>query len=187
MHETLDGPVLGIARPAHATYIDDVTVHGAEWVAVFRDSLYAVARMAAKGLPLSAAKCHFVGEEQAILGVEILGPTREFRIGNKALKLLLGCTLPRSHRELQALLGKFNFCSQFLPDYRRRAKPLLALLSSRSDGKWTAEHTCIANDLAREVRKRIRLGIVDFAREGRLHVDCDYTDCSAILTQGAGD
>ena len=92
-------------------YIDDVTVHGMQWVKVFRDSLYAVARMAAKGLPLSAPKCHFVSEKQAILGVEILGSTHEFRIGNKALKLLLGCTLPRSQRELQALIGKFNFCS----------------------------------------------------------------------------
>ena len=50
-----------------------------------------------------------------------------------------------------------------------------------------SEHTQVANNLAREVRKRIRLGIVDFTQEGRMHVDCDCTDCSAILSQGTGD
>ena len=92
-------------------YIDNVTVHGMWWVKVFWDSLYAVSRMATKGLPLSVPKCHFVSENQAILEVEILGSTHKFCIGNKALKLLLGCTLPRLQCELQALIGKFNLCS----------------------------------------------------------------------------
>ena len=30
-------------------------------------------------------------------------------------------------------------------------------------------------------------GIVDFVQEGRLHVNCDCTDFSVILSQGAGD
>ena len=114
-----------------------------------RDSIRAVARLGAKGLPLGADKCHFLGDELTILGFEVQAPTGEYRVGGKALGLLLGAQLPRTVCELQGLLGKFSFCSSFIPDYRRKVKPLLSLLQSRSDGKWTLAHTQIANDLAR--------------------------------------
>ena len=32
-----------------------------------------------------------------------------------------------------------------------------------------------------KARKRIKLGIIDFAQPARLHVDCDSQDCSAVL------
>ena len=187
MHATLDGPVLDIPRPQHATYIDDVTVHGKGWAAVMRDSIRAVARLGAKGLPLGADKCFFLGDEVTILGYEVQAPAGEYRVGAKALGLLLGAQLPRTVRELQGLLGKFNFCSTFIPDYRRKVRPLLSLLQSRNDGRWTKEHTQIANDLARCVQQRIKLGLPDYTVAGRLHVDCDERDCSAILVQGVGE
>ena len=100
MYETLEGEVLAIPPPRHATYIDDVNVHGQEWVGVMRDSLYAVARMAAKGLPLGADKCCFLCREPVVLGFKVDGPQGEYRIGPKALKQLLGSGLPRSVKEL---------------------------------------------------------------------------------------
>ena len=100
-----------IPRPRHTTYIDDVTVHGTEWERVMRDSLYAVARLGAKGLPLGADKCFFLSDRQVILGIEVDGPRGDYRIGPKALRQLLGAGLPRSTKELQGLLGKFNFCA----------------------------------------------------------------------------
>ena len=96
MHEALDGHVLGVPRPRHATYIDNVTVPGRGWVDTFRDSMYAMARLAAKGLPLAADKCHFIDDTQLVLGLEVLGATGEYRVGNKALKVLLGGGLPRT-------------------------------------------------------------------------------------------
>ena len=86
MHETLDGDVLGIAHPRHTTYIDDVNVHGGCWVKVMRDSLCAVARMAAKGLLLGSDKRHFLTNEPVVLGFEVDGPRGEYRVGPKALK-----------------------------------------------------------------------------------------------------
>ena len=54
--------------------------------------------------------------------------------------------------QLQGLLGSLNFCSNFIPDYRRKIKPLLKLLHKDNDGKWTLEHTALLNELARTVQ-----------------------------------
>ena len=63
-----------------------------------------------------------------ILGFKLQAPTGKYHIGSKALKLLLGTQLPRTIKEFQGVLGKFNFCSTFIPDYQRKVRPLLSLL-----------------------------------------------------------
>ena len=95
---------------------------------MMKDSIQAVTRFGAKGLPLGADKCFFLGEELMILGLKVQAPTSKYCIESKALKLLLGAQLPRTFKELQGLLGKFNFCSTFIPDYQRKVCPLLSLL-----------------------------------------------------------
>ena len=75
-----------------------------------QDSMYAVVRMATKGFPLGADKCAFLSHEPVVLGLEIDGPQRKFRVGSKALKQLLGIGLPHMHKELLGLMKKMNFC-----------------------------------------------------------------------------
>ena len=60
-----------------------------------------------------------------------------------------------------------------MPDYRRRVRPLLSLLSSRSTRRWTLEHTSVANKIAMLIQQRIQLGLVDYTLPGRLHIDVD--------------
>ena len=100
MHETLDGNVLEIVHSRHATYIDNVNVHGACWVRVMGDSLCAVSHMVAKHLPLGSDKCHFLINIPFVLGYEVDGPREEYRVGQKALKQLLGASLLLSLKEL---------------------------------------------------------------------------------------
>ena len=58
-------------------------------------------------------------------------------LGEKAMKKFFNTSLPKNLRELQGLLGKLNFASTFVPNYRKIVAPLLKLLSKRSDGRWT--------------------------------------------------
>ena len=95
---------------------------------MMKDSIQAVTRFGAKGLPLGADKCFFLCEELTILGFKVQVSTAKYRIGSKALKLLLGVQLPCTIKELQGLLGKFKFCSTFIPDYQRKVRPLCSLL-----------------------------------------------------------
>ena len=74
---------------------------------------------------------------------------------------------------------------RFVPDYARLIKPIRLLLR-KDGGNWGEEHTRALNAIAELVYRRLKLGLCDFRRGGDLHVDCDDTDCSAVLTQGAG-
>jgi hypothetical protein len=72
----------------------------------------------------------------------------KFTLGPKAMAKFFGAELPTSLRELQGLMGRLNFASTFIPDYRRKVQILLNLLSKKSDGKWTRAHTDCLNSLA---------------------------------------
>ena len=69
---------------------------------------------------------------------------------------------------------------KFIPSYSKRIKPIRALLRKNS-GNWTREHTEVLNELAELTYQRLQLGLLDYAMPADLHVDCDSTDCSAVL------
>ena len=64
---------------------------------------------------------------------------------------LFGTALPRSCRDLMALLGHLNFAAQFIPNYKRQVKPLTQLLKGSGGGQWREEPTHILNELAQLV------------------------------------
>ena len=78
-----------------------------------------------------------------MLGVELFHDS--IQLGPKALGKLLASDLPTSLKALQGVLGKLNFAATFIPDFKRVIKPLVSLLSSRSDGRWTVECTDALN------------------------------------------
>jgi hypothetical protein len=41
-------------------------------------------------------------------------------LGNKAMMKFLGSEIPTTLKELQGLMGRLNFASTFIPDYRRK-------------------------------------------------------------------
>ena len=57
-------------------------------------------------------------------------------MGVKALRKMFGTELPRTYRDFQSLLGRLNFCRNFVPDYARKVKPLIALLGKNGGNKW---------------------------------------------------
>ena len=103
------------------------------------------ARLALKGLPLGANKCNYLRKRLPLLGVELFG--NRVQIGSKALGKLMGSRLPETLKELQALLGRMNFAQTFILDYKRIIRPLVALLSSKSNGEWSVECTQAVNQV----------------------------------------
>ena len=60
-------------------------------------------------------------------------------------------------------------------------RPLQQLLKGEG-GTWTEEHTEIVNDLARQVSKRVRLGLIDVTQSTCMYVSVSDTDCAIVLT-----
>ena len=58
-------------------------------------------------------------------------------MGKKALAKAFASQLPHTLLDLQRLMGTFNFASQFVPDYNRLVAPIISVMSSTSEGKWS--------------------------------------------------
>lgn len=81
-------------------------------------------------------------------------------------------------------MGKLNYASTFIPDYKRRVVPLKSLLSKKSTGKWEPRHTDCLNQLAELVHQRVELGLCDMSLAAKLYVDVDEEHIGAVLVQG---
>lgn len=73
------------------------------------------------------------------------------------------------------MLGKLNFASLFLPNFKETIQPLIDLMGGKSDHKWTEAHTGALNELGRAVWERIRLSICDNKLPITMHVDAGDT------------
>lgn len=102
------------------------------------------------------------------------------------MRKLFATQLPRTLHDLQSLLGKLNFASQFVAHFKQLVAPLVALMGNSSDGQWLPAHTEVLNQLGEAVWKRMKLALCDTSAPARLHVDVDEEYCSVVLTQGSG-
>ena len=163
----------------HATYLDDVSTCNVDVEACWENTEVIIARLALRNLPIVIWKCTFLTRALVVIGATIC--SGEYQLASKSIKKLFASSLPRTLAQLQGLLGSLYFCSNFIPDYRRKIKPLLRLLNHDNDGKWTLERTALLNDLAVAVQKRLKLGIINMQQPARLHIDVDDTDMSGVL------
>ena len=65
----------------------------------------------------------------SLLGVVLTDSS--YVVGRKVLAKLLDCKPPKTIKQLQTLAGKLNFAGKFIPDYKRRVKPIIDLLVSK--------------------------------------------------------
>lgn len=85
-------------------------------------------------MPINIKKCKFLVKKIEILGVVMMGD--RYHLGPKAISKLLTSRIPRSLQELQSLAGKLNHCSPFVPDFKRKVKPIVDIMGGENFGKW---------------------------------------------------
>lgn len=167
-------------------YIDDIHPHGVTLNQVWEDTVKVIGALASAGFLLNLAKCTFLTANLAVLGFALF--SHEYQLGQKALGKLLTSGIPRSQKELQRILGKFNYAARFIPNYQQIVRPLKALMNKRSDHKWTAQHTSALNTLLRMAHLRLKLRVADPDQPYELTVDVGEDDTASaggvILSQG---
>ena len=114
--------------------------------ATWDDTHNALKRLTFGGLPINIWKCDLLTTQTHVLNILLWDSN--ITLGFKAMQKFFGANLPTNLRELQGLLGRLNFASQFIPNYRRMIQPFLILMSKYSDGQWTQLHTNRLDELA---------------------------------------
>ena len=80
--------------------------------------------------------------------------------------------------------GQAYFAGKFVLHYKRLVRPLVILLSGKSNNKWREEHTTTLNLIVCEVHQYIQLGLVNRRLPQKVHIDAGGAKGSAVLTQG---
>ena len=122
----------------HATYLDDVSTGDVDVDFCWENTEVIIARLVLRNLTIGIWKCTFLMHALVVVGAIIC--SGEYRLDSKSIKKLFASSLPRTLAHLQGLLGSLNFCSNFIPDYRRKIKSLLRLLHHDNDGRWSTLH-----------------------------------------------
>lgn len=152
-------------------YIDDIHPHGDDVDEVWGDTVKVIGALANAGFLLNLAKCTFLAADLVVLGFRLF--RSEYQLGKKAMAKLMTAHIPTSQKELQKVLGKFNYAARFIPGYQKAVLPLKALMSKRSDHKWTLAHTQALNELLRLAELALKLKVADPLEPFDLWVDMD--------------
>lgn len=94
---------------------------------------------------INIKKCKFLVPSIDLLGYTVFNS--KYQLGPKALSKWAEVTLPRTLKQLQAVLGLLNFCAGFVPKYKQLVKPIEALLSKKRASKWDAKCTDALNKI----------------------------------------
>nr|7O0G_A Chain A, Pr125Pol [White-tufted-ear marmoset simian foamy virus] len=127
--------------PGISVYVDDI-YFSTETVSEHLKILEKVFKILLEaGYIVSLKKSALLRYEVTFLGFSITqtgrGLTSEFK------DKIQNITSPRTLKELQSILGLFNFARNFVPNFSEIIKPLYSLISTAEGNniKWTSEHT----------------------------------------------
>ena len=86
---------------------------------------------------LKLKKCSFfVSEVTQLLGYELNVKLQTLQPSRSLLKNILSLSVPKTKKQVQKILGSFNFFSNLLPDYANQMVPLYNLLTVEQPFKW---------------------------------------------------
>ena len=97
--------------------------------------LATVSRLALARFLINLGKTKFFVDKALLLGVVIHHGC--YCLGSMALRKLFAAAILTNLRELQALLGRLNFASGLIPEYKHIVRPIEALLKSTMQPLWT--------------------------------------------------
>ncbi|XP_008484608.1 uncharacterized protein K02A2.6-like [Diaphorina citri] len=168
-------------EPGVALYIDDLIVWG-ESREEHDKRLNRVLEIARKqGLRLNKEKCKLGVEEVKFLGH--IFSNRSMAIDPSKISAVLEMPNPTCKKDLERIIGFFNYLSRFIPNFSDITAPLRELMKKSSEFVWTIEHTNALNKLKQIVTSSPVLKIFDPSKEIVLSVDSSVEGVGAVLLQ----
>ena len=108
------------------SFLDDLKVQGSDWRGCWRRTLEALTILARAGFMLNLRKSKLLVAACDLLGHWVTSATIALNL--KYLKRWLGVDLPKNLREVCGILGKLQWPSPFVPDFKHQIAPIEVLL-----------------------------------------------------------
>lgn len=168
-------------QPGVALYIDDVIVWGNS-VEEHDQRLQNVLEIASRsGLKFNKDKCKLGLQEIKFLGH--IFSDQSITIDKDKISAVLKMTSPTCKKDLERIIGFFNYLSRFIPNFSEITAPLRELMKKSNEFVWTNEHSQAFCKLKEIVTSSPVLKIFDPHKDVILSVDSSIEGCGAVLLQ----
>lgn len=176
--EMVLGPLLFVKA---VVFVDDILVFSKNPRDHERDLEEVFQRLRQYNVSLNREKCDFGMNEVEYLGF-VIGEGR-LKPAESKVEAMLKIPMPASKKELQSLLGTFQYYRRFIPDFARLAVPMFHLLKKDVLWNWTENHSRAVELLKQRLSERTLLALPQFDAPFILTTDASKLGLSAILSQ----
>ena len=164
-----------------SVYIDDILIFS-ETLEEHLEHLHRVIeRLAAAGLKLNPAKCHFIRKRVEYLGY-LITPNGLQPI-TKHVRAVKEFPVPRNVKEVRQFVGLASYYRRFVRGFSKIAEPIYALTKKGAVFQWSADCQSAFEELKTQLVEAPVLSFPDFAKSFILETDASIKGLGAVLSQ----
>ena len=138
-----------------------------------------------KGISLNKEKFLYAEKEVLFAGFHV--SSDGYRISDAVTGAIARFPTPSSRSDLRGYFGLVNQTGNSTKELAAALEPLRALLSSKNDFLWTADHDKAFQESRETLSKAMTLVYFDLNKETRLRTDASKTGVGFVLQQKHGD
>lgn len=169
-------------------YLDDILIASKNWTEHKENIRKVLIRLRESGLKLKPKKCKFLMEEIEFLGHTI---TKDgLKMNREKRKAIENFPMPKNVKDIQKFLGLCGYYRKFIKGFALIAKPLYALLQTKTKWEWTDECEKSFKTLIQRLCEDVTLEYPDFeaarddeSRKFVIQTDASKIGIGAILSQ----
>src|ERR1043165_5253706 len=177
MNEVLR-PVLGKCA---VVYLDDVIIFSRNPKQHVKDVIQVLELIRQAHLQVKLRKCEFFKKAIKFLGYRISG--EGIQTNEDKVKAMREVSAPTNIREVQSVMGLFNYYQLFVPNFSTIARPIYALIKKDQEFYWEPEQEQALEILKKKMTEALILIHSDFGAPFFLYTDASYIGFGYILAQ----
>ncbi|XP_055860261.1 uncharacterized protein LOC129921719 [Biomphalaria glabrata] len=160
-------------------YVDDICIFSKTWENHIKTLKQVLNRLRENKLTIAPDKLHIGKTKIEFLGYEI--GNKQIRPTRSNLNKIMQVKPPETKKDIQAIIGLFNFYKKFISNYTQLISPLYDLLKVKNSNKDTYKKIIAASKECREAVDKLK---EIFNDDKRLHIPSKdkvfelYTDAS---------
>ncbi|KAF9760596.1 Retrovirus-related Pol polyprotein from transposon, partial [Nosema granulosis] len=164
-------------------YIDDIIIYSKGLEEHDRILEKVLKRLQEYEIRINFEKSSFYNKEIKLLGYFV--SKEGLTVDTKYLQNKIFEQLPRTKKQLQKIIGVFNWYRRFISNLSDKLKDITDMLSQERF-IWNEEHTKMVKKIKEEIECKVTLKFPDFTKKFILEVDASNEGIGAVLYQEKG-
>src|ERR1043166_4822978 len=166
-------------------YLDDIIIYSKNYEQHQKDleTIFKVLYQAQ--LQIKLKKCKFFLTKVKFLGHEISG--EGIKTDPEKIKVMQDLPTPQNLKNVQEVMGLFQYYKSFIKDFAKIAAPLYSLLKKDQDFRWEDDTQKAFEQLKQKMIEAPILAHPNLDESFILYTDASYTGLGFILTQKKAD